>query len=185
MRVNAGMFKEKPEIQENSLHQAPAKLTWLLLCGFLAGIWISPAWGTEIYIPQLTGTPGESIDIPVMIDQVEGLAGVKLVMTYDPKILTFKSGSKTKYTDSLMHIINDKKPGLLIVVMAGARGIKGKDFPILTLKFAINSGLKEDHTVKIRITEHQLMSDKLKDIPCTIRVKPLVISTPRVAGEKK
>lgn len=111
-----------------------------------------------------------------MIDQVDNLAGVKLVIKYDPETLTFKRGTKTKHTNSLMHIVNDKKPGLLIVVMAGARGIKGKDFSILNLTFAIKKGLKENHTIKIEITELQLMSDKLKDIKCNITVHPLVIS---------
>ena len=105
-----------------------ARFICFLFCGFITIIWISPAWGTELHIPPLKGIPGESIDIPVMIDQVDNLAGVKLIMRYDPEILTFKKGMRTKYTSSLMHIINDKKPGILIVVMAGAKGIKGKGF---------------------------------------------------------
>ena len=46
-----------------------------------------------------------------------------------------------------MHIINDKTPGKLIIVTAGARGIQGKGMTILTLNF----------TVVIEIPEAQLM----------------------------
>ena len=46
-----------------------------------------------------------------------------------------------------MHIINDRTPGKLIIVMAGARGIQGKGMTILTLNF----------TVVIEIPEAQLM----------------------------
>lgn len=144
-------------------------------CIFVTMGWISAAWGTELYIPTLKGEPGQAIEIPIMIDQVDNLAGVKLVMKYDAKILEFKTGSKTRHTDSLMHIINDKKPGLLIIVMAGARGIKGKEFPIFNLTFNIREDLRGNHTTKVEITEIQLMSDKLKDIKCSIKVNPITI----------
>ena len=46
-----------------------------------------------------------------------------------------------------MHIINDRTPGKLIIVTAGARGIQGKGMTILTLNF----------TVVIEIPKVQLM----------------------------
>ena len=142
-----------------------------LILVFLA----SSAWSTELYIPPVKGKPGEPVDIPIMLDEVDNLAGVKLVLKYDAKILTFKKGAKTKRTDSLMHIVNDKKPGLLIVVMAGARGIKGKAFAIFTLTFEIKKGLKGNHATEIKITEIQLMSDQLKDIETKTRIHPITI----------
>lgn len=134
------------------------------------------AWGAVVYVPEVEGKSGESVDIPIMIDQADNLAGVKLVMEYDPKILFFKKGARTSHTDSLMHIINDKTPGKLIIVMAGAKGIKGKAFPILTLTFKIKKGLKESRKAQLAITEVQLMTDELKDIKCEIKVKPFMIS---------
>ena len=145
---------------------------------FVGVITISPASfasGAQLYISSLQGKPGQSINIPLMLDEVDNLAGVKIVMKYDTGILTFIKGTRTKQTSSLMHIINDKKPGLLIVVMAGAKGVKGKKFPILNLTFAIKKDLKGSHSTSLEITEAQLMSDKLKDISCDIKVGPLVI----------
>jgi len=133
------------------------------------------AFGTELYTPSLKVKSGQSVDIPIMIDQVDNLAGVKLVMTYDPKILTYQKAAKTEQTTSLMHIVNDKKPGILIIVMAGPKGIKGKDFSIFALTFKAKKGLKNNHTTRLKITEVQLMSDKLKDIKCNIRIDPLTI----------
>jgi hypothetical protein len=146
-------------------------LPFSLVLVFLA----SSAWSTDLYIPPVKGKSGESIDVPVMLDEVDNLAGVKLVLKYDPEILAFKKGAKTKHTDSLMHIVNDKKPGLLIVVMAGARGIKGKKFSVFTLTFEIKRGLKGNHTTEIKITEVQLMSDQLKDIKTKTTVHPITI----------
>ena len=131
--------------------------------------------GTDIYIPSIEAESGKTVNIPVMLDHIDNLAGVKMVMKYDKKILKFKKAVKTKYTSSLMHIVNDKKPGILIIVMAGARGIKGKNFPILVLVFDTKKGLKTNHTTMIKITEAQLMSDKLKNIKYSIHVNPLVI----------
>jgi len=134
-------------------------------------------FGTELYIPALTARSGQNIEVPIRIDQVDNLAGVKIVLAYDPQLLVFEKAAKTNNTSSLMHIVNDKKPGLIIIVMAGASGIKGNDFSILTLSFNIKQGLKGNHTTHIKITEAQLMSDELKDIKFTIAAKPIVIKS--------
>jgi len=148
----------------------------VLVCGVLALVATGAASATELYIPAIKATSGQTVDVPIMIDEVDNLAGLKVVMKYDDKILTFKKGVKTKHSDALMHIINDKNPGTLIVVMAGARGIKGKDFPILNLSFETKGGLKENHVTTIEISEIEMMSDKLKDIACQVKTNPLVIS---------
>ncbi|MDY6988731.1 MAG: cohesin domain-containing protein [Thermodesulfobacteriota bacterium] len=129
-----------------------------------------------VYIPEVKGTSGESIDIPIMIDRVDNLAGVKVVVEYDPNLLSFQKGARTSHTDSLMHVINDKNPGRLIIVMAGAKGIKGEAFPVLTLTFRVKEGLKKDITTQPVLTEIELMTDKLKEIKCEMKTHPLKIS---------
>jgi len=147
-----------------------------LFCLVLTIFWISVASGTEVYIPKLQGRPGGSLDVPIMIDQVDNLAGIKIVMKYDPKLLTFRKGAKTTQTNSLMHIINDKEPGRLIIVMAGARGIRGKDLPILNLTFDVKAGLKGNHVTTLEISELEMMSDQLKALQCTVKVNPLTLA---------
>ena len=148
---------------------------FLVLCALLAMLWAVPAEAVEIRIPPLTAKSGQLLEVPITIDEIDNLAGVKLVLTYDPEILIYKSGMKTKETDSLMHIVNDKKPGLLIVVMAGAKGIKGKDLPIFTLTFEVKKDIKENRTTKISITESQLMGDDLKERKATVNSHPITI----------
>jgi hypothetical protein len=134
-------------------------------------------FGAELYIPAVTARAGQSIEIPIRIDHIDNLAGVKIVMKYDPNLLIFRKASKTNHTSSLMHIVNDKKPGHLIVVMAGAKGIKGDDFSILTLFFDIKGGIKTNQTTRLKITEVQLMSDELKDLKFTININPIAIKS--------
>lgn len=148
----------------------------LILSAVLSLSWSGLAGATELRIPPLSSRSGQTIEVPILVDEVENLAGVKLVMSYDPEILVFKKGAKTKQTDSLMHVVNDKKPGQVIVVMAGARGIKGKKIPVFTLTFDVKSGLKGNHTTRIAVTEAQLMSDQLKEIKCNIVIDPITIS---------
>ncbi len=76
----------------------------------------------------------------------------------------------------MMHIVNDKKPGRLIVVMAGAKGISGKNFSIISLTFKVKKDLKSNHTTGISFPGIQLMSDQLKEIPCSIKVNPIIIT---------
>ncbi len=147
----------------------------LLFCLFLSIFQAEADNATELRVPSIKGKSGQSIVVPLIIDRIENLAGVKVVMKYDPDILMFKKGEKTRQTTSLMHIINDKKPGLLIMVMAGAKGIQGRDVSILLLTFEIKKNRKADPSDWLRITELQLMSDQLKDIKCSTKIGELTI----------
>lgn len=145
----------------------------IAVCSFLI---TSSAGAAVLTIPAVKAEPGEAIELPVKIDSVDNLAGVKLAMTYNTKLLTFKEAEKTPATSSLMHIVNDKHPGRLIVVMAGARGIGGKDLSILTLRFQVKPEVTPPAETRIEITEVQLMSDQLKDIPYEVRTGPIRIA---------
>lgn len=133
------------------------------------------ALAAEISISAIKAKAGESVDVPIKLDAADNLAGVKLSVKYDAELLTFKKADKSKETSALMHIVNDKKPGFLIIVMAGAKGISGKKFPLAVMTFETKKDLKEKKSTKIEITESQLMSEQLKDIPHKIKAEPLTI----------
>jgi hypothetical protein len=135
----------------------------------------SSTWGAELRIPDLTGRSGQEVRVPLVIDQTANLAGVKLILQYNKELLTFREGVKSQSTQSLMHIINDKTPGKLIIVMAGARGIQGKEMTLLTLTFAVKKGLTGNQTTAIEAPEVQLMGDDLKEIECKIKSGTIVI----------
>ncbi|MHB8830158.1 MAG: cohesin domain-containing protein [Syntrophales bacterium] len=141
----------------------PALVFFALLYGF-------PVFGAELTIPDLRIRSGEDVRVPLIVDQVEHLAGVKLVINYNKELLTFKGGARSKSTDSMMHVINDKTPGKLIVVMAAARGISGKDVTLLTLFFSLKKGPADKREALIQMTDVQLMGDDLKDIPCKVKM---------------
>jgi len=147
----------------------------IITCSFF--IWMMGAcsiYATELIIPSMKITSGSEIVIPVLIDDIENMAGIKLSLEYDKQLLTYQKGEKTPITSSLMHIINDKKPGKLIIVMAGARGVKVKNEPIIKLFFKANTVTSETKT-NFTVNEIQLMSDQLKEINSMIRSESMTI----------
>ena len=143
-----------------------------LLLGLLFALLVfgPPVFGAELTITDQRARAGEDIRVPLVVDQVEHLAGVKLVINYNKELLTFKGGARSKSTDSMMHVINDKTPGKLIIVMAAARGISGRDVTLLTLFFSLKKESADNREPLIQMTDVQLMGDDLKDIPCKIKI---------------
>ncbi len=135
------------------------------------------AHGVELYAPDLTVKPGKKIMVPLMIDQVDNLAGIKIALIYDPTLLTYTGSARTDFSSSLMHIVNDRKPGMLIIVMAGARGIKGQGFPLFNLYFTSVSPLRTSVKTQIRLKEIQMMGDDLKEVVCTFKPIQIEIKT--------
>ncbi len=128
---------------------------------------LSLSWGAEIYISSVKHKAKGYIEIPIMIDQVNKLAGVRLTIRYDSKTLIFKKGIKTKYSDPLICVINSKIPGKLIIVMAGANGISGKKFPLIKLMFEIKQ-IKKVSSSWIKIVSAEFVSEQLESISCKI-----------------
>jgi hypothetical protein len=145
------------------------KFTGYVICLVALFSCLTDAEAVDLFLPALKVSKDNPFTIPLMIDRVDNLAGAKIIVTYDPTLLLFKEGSKTPKSQPMMHIINDRKPGRLVIVMASARGIGGKDFPLIQLTFQAVKKEAAAREVKIDIVEAQLMSDQLKDIPCHVK----------------
>ncbi len=148
------------------------KLSVIILAAFIATaitFQVATSVGTELSIPEIKGKAGQTINIPLMIDTVDNLAGVKIVMQYNKKLLTYKALARAQQTSSMIYIVNDNKPGILIIVMAGARGIKGRRFPIFSITFEVKKELKKETRTTFKIIKSQLMNDQLKEIQHTVK----------------
>jgi len=134
----------------------------LLASVFFLALNSSPVHALQLSLPTRTVTAGEEVSLPVMIDQVDNLAGFKLTISYDKDQLVFRQLQKSRQTSALMHVVNSKTPGRLIVVMAGARGIQGRNFPLAFLRFHVPA--EAQGSAVITITAAELMSDALKKL---------------------
>jgi hypothetical protein len=114
----------------------------------------------------------------IIIDEVEVLAGIKLVIHYPKNELQFESATKGPAFKSFMHVVNDKNPGKLIVVMAKARGISGLNLPLFEVKFSRQQSSVTQDNNPINIVECQLMSDTLQEISCSIPKNTTRMSSP-------
>jgi len=150
------------------------RVLFIMTVFFLSTAWV---FGAELYIPEIAAKSGQTIDISLKIDKVQDLAGIKIVLKYDSGLFTFIGAEKTEFTSPLMHVVNDKTPGRLILVMAGAKGISGKDIALLLLKFKVTKQLRTQQATRFDISGAELMSAELKNIDCTTRVNRLLISS--------
>ncbi|MFP4476451.1 MAG: cohesin domain-containing protein [Desulfatibacillaceae bacterium] len=144
------------------------RLTAYFLCLLLLAVPVHGADPVRVSIPAATGSPGTEVRVPVNVERVDNLAGIKLKLTWDTKLLTFKSFVKSRVTRSLIHVVNDKVPGEAILVMAGARGIRGENFPVGAFDFTVAAGAEPGTRMQWKVPEIQLMSDKLVELPAKV-----------------
>ncbi|MCB2173634.1 cohesin domain-containing protein [bacterium] len=110
-------------------------------------------------IAQDIDTPGK---ITLVIDKVEKLAGMKVIITYDKDQLSFVRAEKGQPFSSFMHVVNDKTPGTLIIVMASAGGVSGTNLPLVHLTFSSNAHPSGERVISVSYI--QLMNADLQEI---------------------
>ncbi len=135
----------------------------LMAMAFPAGLF-ADAFQAKLYIPEAEVKSGRMFQLPVKIAPADHLAGMKLVLEYDPELLEFEKVEKTELSAGMMHVVNDKQPGRLVIVMAGARGVSGKDIALCNMFFNASPDVFEKQITKIQITHIELMTDTLKEI---------------------
>ena len=154
----------------------PLSLVGLGLLFTLA--WPCSIWAASVHLPTIRAVAGELVEI---------LAGMKLVLSYNSKILTFQEERKAPIAQSLMHIVNPQIPGKLIVVMAGAKGVQVNNGPIIYLTFKVNDKIGSQKKILIKIEEVQLMTDQLKTLNPTIKDGEVMLleKTPPKSTQKR
>ena len=137
------------------------------LLGLLLIFWTKPhaTYAATLKIAQLQNN--EICAYSLTIGKVNKLAGIKLTLHYDKSVMKFESAIKGTPFNSFMHVINDKNPGELIVVLASANGISGLNLPLYVLNFTRQHSNNTLDINTIKLTECQLMNDTLQEIECS------------------
>lgn len=156
-----------------------AKSCWLrqFLLFILLFLCVYPNIGYSASLNFTVSQTPPSLRLVLKADKIEKLAGLKISATYPDSVLKYKAAAKTKATTSFMHVVNDKIPGKLIIVMASAQGISGSDVALLDLDFMVLPG-KNVSSSSIIITECQLMTEDLKEIACNTYAGKDLITVP-------
>ncbi len=153
-------------------------IKWLACMVGIGLLAASGAWGAVLSLSGGTVAPAADLAVEVGLDKAENLAGMKLVLSYDPELLIFKEAQKSPAARAMMFMVNDKTPGRLILVMAAAQGIQGEPLQLVKMRFTAAGGLKKAQKTRITVQESQLMSDQLQEIAHAVESASIQLSAP-------
>lgn len=156
----------------NSSRKLP--FTIISLSTILLFISIISAEAATLSIPKIQGKKGEMVSVPVEIKEAKGIAGLKFTFVYPKDILSYKNYKVSPLIKDKQVLLNSREPGQLILVMAGAEGIKEKEGILVTFDFdvivsdVIASKESNIRPVVLGIEKVEILDEKIKPVPFTI-----------------
>lgn len=113
----------------------------ILALVFLLFFITNPALGLKVKVQDASGSVGESIRVPILVEDAKNLGSMDVVITYDLAILKVKSVGKGELNKGLISS-NTKEvegKGIISIAIADSRGINGSgEIAVITFE-----GLKE------------------------------------------
>ena len=146
------------------MHRVVRIILQLILCCVLSfTAYASDSKRSEAFLSFRAPNPDAPLKVALAIDNAQKIAGMKVKITYDSNLLKLKLADKAEATSSFLHVVNDKNPGRVIIVMASAKGISGSDLNLCTLEFEKANG-QDGIQTQISVTELQLMTENLVEV---------------------
>lgn len=112
---------------------------------------------TEVIVPDVMGSPGDTITVPIHIKNANNFISADLVFTYDTEVLMPINVEETSLTRDYLifhNVTSDtgQKAGQMEIAIAGISGIN-EDGTLLTITFVVaHDALNESH-LKIKYIE--------------------------------
>lgn len=144
-----------------------------VLAGTLVCLMKDRSSETEIFIPEMAVNAGARVKVPIAVTKLDDIAGIRLRVRYDPGAVRFLSG--VSGIRSFIDVINNKKAGELLVVMAGPKGVTTGQRKIYHLAFEMNDSAKKENMPPFYITDAEMMNSKLKQVPCIVKIKDISV----------
>lgn len=126
--------------------------------------------GAELTAQKIEKKETNTVEIKISTVDATDLAGIKVVLHYDLKKLQYKNLAKSKDTKAMMHVVNDKNPGILIIVMASATGQKTANFDLFSISFDKLAEPDKQIPLEIEVKNVEMMSASLVEIPCSTKI---------------
>ena len=105
----------------------------------------------------------DSIELSLIVEHAVKIAGMKITLSYDKESFIFSSAEKSDATSSFLHVVNDKYPGKIILVMASATGISGNNITLCRFRFKRTETTQNTES-QISTVQLQLMNEDLLEI---------------------
>jgi hypothetical protein len=88
------------------------------------------------FISNYYASPGQSINIPVNLDNVKGIAGIKIYVNYNPHILQLQNVTKTTLTNSFT-LNYDSSPGVVKIALSAAQDLPAGLGDVANIEFKV------------------------------------------------
>jgi len=123
----------------------------------------------KLIIPELTAAPGDTVTVPITIDDAEGVAGADISLTYDSSILTISEVKSTELSGDLSLIPNTETAGQISLSIAGAKGIAEGSGSLIDLIFTVDSKAEAGSETQIKFEDAALFDELGETIPSSVQ----------------
>jgi len=143
------------------------------LLGDVDGNWPPPGLAkqlaTQSYqdLPDMEAGVEEVIEIPLVMEQADGVISADIVFSYDPQVLEFVGISKTALSESFQLVYNDDEPGKLRAGLYGTTPIT-ETGELVVLAFKVIG--EEGQTSRLSLERYQLNAGPVKSAEAKLTV---------------
>ena len=100
--------------------------------------------GVSLQIPTLSARPGDTLTVPILVNDASEIAGAEIVVTYDPEVLTALEVKTTDLTQDFS-IADSVSQGKVAITLASGEGISEGSGNLVDIVFKI-TGSSGDST---------------------------------------
>jgi len=142
-----------------------------------------PLTARKLTIPNLEASPGDTITVPITIDDAKGVAGADINLTYDAKVLTISEVKSTDLSGALSLSSNTEIAEQITLSLAGAKGIAEGSGSLIDLIFTVNSSAKVGSETQIKFKDAELFDALGETIPSSAQDGKIEIGPACVKGD--
>jgi hypothetical protein len=144
-----------------------SKQTWILTA-LLTAMTAFRVCAYEVTIGVSSVSPGNSVQVPVLLDDAANVATVQFQVNYDPQILTLTGVTNRPGTlGSNFGLSYENDDGVVVVILYRQNGLVSGSGELASLTFSANSGAEVSMESALTLAEAELGSQTGKDLSWT------------------
>jgi len=116
----------------------------------------------KISLPDTTASPGDTLIVPLNVDDASDVAGAEIVITYDPKVLTALEARTTDLTEGFS-IADSVSQGKIAITLAKGKGISEGGGSLVDITFRVTGSPGDTSSLVLKKVE--LYDEETNPIP--------------------
>lgn len=119
----------------------------------------------EVRVGAETVLPGNSVEVPVLLDNAADVSTIQLQVNYDPQLLTLVSITNAGDTLGAAYTLDyEDDDGALVVILYRADSLLSGSGELVSIEFAANLGAELDMESALLLAEVELSNQDGKDL---------------------